>query len=224
MRFSLLTARLVLILSAVAPTALAQSSAHGAAPAHNPVPSKKYCHPRAGFCFRYPNSWTMLGEVFDGNGMVIAPEQKDDRALWDEITVALVAPGTEDAQGPTLNEVMEKAATAMREAGQDFESLQRRELTVDHSPAQMLKARYRENAIGRDWIEELVFIQGQDDEIYSVALKCAPEHFSRLEPAWKQVLASWMAPEPQPPAAQAPDDKPSVPSSPSDSPKKQEEP
>jgi len=150
----------------------------------------------------------MLGEVFDGNGVVVAPEQKGERALWDEITVALVAPSGENGEGPSLNSVIDQATTAMREAGQNFETLQRQERTVDHKPAQMLKTRYRENATGHNWIEELVFIQGPEDDIYSVALKCAPEHLSRLEPALKQVLASWTLLQPQGPADQEPEKAP----------------
>ncbi len=192
----------LLVLWGVAATLSAQTSTP-----HRALPPKNYCHPNAGFCFSYPNSWTMLGDVFDGNGVVVAPEQKEDRALWDEITVALMATPRGDGAGPSLNGIIEQAAAAMREAGQNFETLQRRELTVDHSPAQMLKAHYRENSTSREWIEELVFIQGPEDEIYSVALKCAPEHLSRLEPALKEVLASWSVPEPEPPAADAPADE-----------------
>jgi hypothetical protein len=136
--------------------------------------------------------------------VVLAPEQKEDRAQWDAITVALVAAADEGGQGPSLNGMIEEAAKSMRAAGQEFETLQRRELTVDHAPAQALKARYRENSTGRDWIEELVFIQGAEDEIYSVALKCAPGHFVRLEPVMKQLLASWTAAPPQVPAQAAP--------------------
>ncbi len=134
----------------------------------------------------------VLGDIFNGSGVVIAPDQKADKALWDEITVALVAPPpAESGQGPTLDSVIDKAASAMREAGQNFETLQRKELTVGGDPAQMLKARYRENSTGHDWLEELVFIQGPEGEIYSVALKCAPEHLARREPAMKEVLGSW---------------------------------
>lgn len=181
----------------IALSTLSVTFGQSSAPAHRaPAPSKKYCHATGGFCFRYPGTWTELGEVFNGNGVVIAPEQKGDRALWDAITVALVAPSSES--GDALNNVIEHTTTAMREAGQNFETLQRRELTVDHDPAQMLKTRYRENATGRDWIEELVFIQGAENEIYSVALKCAPERLARLEPALKEILASWTVSEAQP--------------------------
>ena len=71
----------------------------------------------------------------------------------------------------------------------------------------MLKATYREKATDRTWIEELVFIQGPENEIYSVALKCAPQNLARLEPVFSGVLASWTLPEPAPPA-DATDDEP----------------
>jgi len=189
---------------------------------HRTLPSKRYCHATAGFCFRCPSSWAVLGDVFEGNGVVIAPEQKADRALWDEITVALMATPSGDGAVPSLNGIVEQAATAMRDAGQNFETLQRRELTVDHSPAQMLKAHYRENSTGREWIEELVFIQGPEDEVYSVALKCAPEHLARLEPALKEVLASWSVTEPEAPAADEPADKAPAEPSPSATPSQEE--
>lgn len=133
--------------------------------------------------------------MFNGNGVVIAPEQTGDRAQWDAITVALVAPSSDSSDA--LNNVIERTTTAMRQAGQNFETLQRRELTVNHDAAQMLKTRYRQNSTGRDWIEELVFIQGTENEIYSVALKCSPEHLAKLEPALKEVLASWTTSEPE---------------------------
>ncbi len=82
------------------------------------------------------------------------------RALWDEITVALVAPPPEgDEEGIGLDGVIQQATSGLREAGQSFETLQRQERTVDHKPAQMLKVQYREKSTGHDWIEELVFIR-----------------------------------------------------------------
>ena len=60
--------------------------AQTAAPAHKTASAKTYCQPGGGFCFRYPATWMMLGEVFAGNGVVVAPQQKEDRSLWDEVT------------------------------------------------------------------------------------------------------------------------------------------
>ena len=141
----------------------------------------------------------MLGEVFAGNGVVVAPQQKEDRALWDAITVALVVPPPEgDEEGPGLNGMIEQSSNAIREAGQNFVTLQRQERTIDHKPAQLLKVQYKEKTSGRDWIEELVFIEGPDHEIYSVALKCAPQNVTKLEPAFAEVLRSWTLPEAEP--------------------------
>ena len=173
--------------------------AQSAAPTHTAVPTKKYCHPNDGFCFRYPGTWSMLGDVFAGNGVVVAPAQKEDRILWDEITVALIVPPPEgDEEGPGLNGIVEQSSTAMREAGQNFVTLQRGERTIDHKPAQLLKVQYKEKASGRDWIEELVFIEGPEGEIYSVALKCAPQNEAKLESAFAEVLRTWTLPAPEP--------------------------
>ena len=196
------------------------AASQAAAPAHKAaVPWKRYCQPNAGFCFKYPSSWTMLGEVFDGNGVVVAPPQKEDRALWYEITLAMVTPSPEgDEEGPGLNGIIEQAMAAMREAGQNFVTLQRQERTVDHQPAQMLKARYREKATGHDWVEEMIFIQGPENEIYSVALKCAPLDLARLEPVLKGVLESWMLPQPEPPADDSDESAPTQPAPPANKP------
>ena len=166
-----------------------------------PAVWKRYCQPEGGFCFKYPSSWSVLGEVFDGNGVVVAPAQKEDRALWDAITVAMVVPAPQgDEDSITLDGVIEQASSRIRESGQDFETLQRQQRTVDHKPAELLKVRYHEKSNGRDWIEEMVFIQGPDSEIYSVALKCSPQNLARLEPVFTQGLASWTLPEAEPPA------------------------
>jgi hypothetical protein len=175
--------------------------AQSAKPSHPIASFKRYCQPNDGFCFKYPASWKMLAEIYDGRGVVVAPVQKEEQSLWDEITAAMVAPPTEgDDEGIGLNGVIEQAAAGMRDAGQNFQTLQRQQRTVDAKPAEMLKAQYRDKSTGRDWIEELVFIQGPDNEIYSVALKTSPQNAVRLEPVFTEILRTWMLPEPEPPA------------------------
>jgi hypothetical protein len=209
MRLSLRVAILLVLALSLTAVAAGQKPSTAPAPLHKPVPRKRYCQPDGGFCFKYPSSWTMLGEVYDGNGVVVAPPQKLDKALWDEITVALIVPPSEGDEEPvSLDVIIEQASKSMREGGQAFETLQRQQRTVDHKPAQMLKVRYREKATDRDWVEEMVFIQGPDREIYSVALKCSPENLARLEPVFASVLASWVLPEPEPPAGATEDDTP----------------
>jgi hypothetical protein len=199
------------LLTVVALSLLSIASAQTKAPVHPSAPAKRYCHPEVNFCFQYPGSWTTVGKIFNSNGIVVAPPQKQPQALWDTITVALVVlPPEGDEEPPSLNSIIEQVSAGLREGGQNFQTLQRRELTVDHKPAQMLKVSYHEKANDRDWIEELVFIEGPDNEIYSMALKCAPQNLLRLEAALKSILASWTLPEAAPP----PDDEDSNPTPP----------
>jgi hypothetical protein len=215
MRLSLRVVILLVLALGLPAVAAGQKPSTPPAPLRKPVPRKRYCQPDGGFCFRYPGSWTMLGEVYDGDGVVVAPPQKLDKALWDEITVALITPLSEgDEEAVSLDVMIEQASKSMREGGQAFETLQRQQRTVDHKPAQMLKVRYHEKASDRDWVEELVFIQGPDGEIYSVALKCSPENLARLEPVLAGVLESWVLPEPGPPAGEE-EDMPKQPTPPS---------
>jgi hypothetical protein len=195
----LLGTLLTVTLGGVVVVAAGQTSLHRVQ-SGKPAVWKHYCQPGGGFCFKYPSSWSVLGEVFDGNGVMVAPPQKEDRALWGAITVAMVVPAPQGDEDPiSLDGVIEQASSRIRESGQDFETLQRQQRTVDHKPAELLKVHYHEKSNGRDWIEEMVFIQGPDNEIYSVALKCSPQNLARLEPAFRQVLLSWMLPEPEPP-------------------------
>ena len=157
----------------------------------------------------------MLGEVLNSNGVVVAPPQKEDRALWDAITIALVVPSPEGDEEPVgLNGVIELATSGLQKSGQSFETLQRQERTVDHQPAQMLKVRYREKSSGRDWIEAMVFIEGPGNEIYSVVLKCSPQDLARLEPALNGVLASWTLLAPESPGGQTEEEAPKKPAPP----------
>ena len=125
LRSSLLT---MMAIGSVALAAAQTSSSRP--PARKSAAWKRYCQPDGGFCFKYPGSWSMLGEVFEGNGVVIAPPQKQDRSLWDAITVArVVPPPTGDEEPLGLNGVIEQASSGLRQSGQDFQTLQRQERT-----------------------------------------------------------------------------------------------
>jgi hypothetical protein len=54
-------------------------------------------------------------------------------------------------------------------------------------------------------IEELALILGDNGLVYSIALRCAPQDFSRLEPVFQKAAHSWRikkpdAVQPAPPA------------------------
>jgi hypothetical protein len=169
-------------------------------PSAKPAVWKRYCQSGGGFCFRYPSSWSILGEIFAGHGVVVAPPQTRDRELWNAITVAMVVPPPDGDDEPMgLDGVIGQATSGLRERGQDFETVQRQQRTVDHKPAELLKVRYQDKSNGREWVEEMVFIEGPDNEIYSVALKSSPQDLARLELMFNTVLASWTLPEPEPP-------------------------
>lgn len=138
----------------------------------------------------------MLGEVFDGAGVVVAPPQRQERELWDSVTVALVIlPPQGDNEPVTINQAIAKAVAGVRQSGQSFETEQRQQRTVNGNPAQMVKLRYVEKATGFAWTEELVFIEGPDSAIYSVALKCATAALPRMEPLFARIVDSWSVPE-----------------------------
>src|SRR5664280_3364330 len=72
MRLSLRVAILVVLALNLAAGAAGQKPSAGQAPLRKSVPRKRYCQPDGGFCFKYPSSWSVLGEVFDGNGVVLS--------------------------------------------------------------------------------------------------------------------------------------------------------
>jgi hypothetical protein len=192
-RWLLLALALGLCAAATAQTA--------AKPPQKSLPLTKYCHAEGSFCFKYPASWSVLGEVLNGNGVVVAPPQKLEREYWDAVTAALVVPPPQSAaDAVTIDQAIEQAVSRVRESGQSFETLERQRRRVDGKPAQMVKLHYVEKPSGREWIEELVFVEGPDEEIYSVALKCAPSSLLRMQPAFSRIVDSWTLPEAEPPA------------------------
>jgi hypothetical protein len=167
-------------------------------PAPKAQPLKEYCHPDYGFCFKYPSSWVSLGAIFDGNGIVVAPPQKQDRALWDEVTVALMIPPPEGDEEPmSIDQAIEKAVSSVRESGQNFDTVQRQQRTVDGNPAQVVTLHYVDKSNGHEWIEELVFVEGPESEIYSAGLKCSPESLARMELLFTRIVDTWKLPEPE---------------------------
>jgi hypothetical protein len=164
------------------------SSKH--APSSGPS-TKRFCQAAGGFCFTYPASWSVLGEAF-GNGVVVAPHQTTEQSLWNVVTAAMVADSPEEGGTATsIDGVIATALSNMRAAGHEPVTLQRQERTLAGLPAQIIKVRYHDDGTARDWVEQLVFIEGIDQEIYSLSLKAQPPDIARLEPAFNSILRSW---------------------------------
>jgi hypothetical protein len=133
----------------------------------------------------------VLGEVF-GDGVIIGPRQTIEQSLWNVVTVASVVPPPDEGEtATTIDEVITTALNNMLATAHNPVTLQRQERTMAGLPSQMIKVRYHDDETGRDWIEQLVFIEGPDQEIYSASLKAQPPDVARLEPAFESILRTW---------------------------------
>ena len=124
MRLSLRAAILFVLALTLPALAAGQKPATAPAPVHKPVPRKRYCQPDGGFCFKYPGSWTMLGEVYDGNGVVVAPPQKLDKHCGMRSRLRSSCRRPEGDEEPvSLDGMIEQASKSMREGGQSVRDL-----------------------------------------------------------------------------------------------------
>ena len=179
----------VLLAASITLSCFAQSSTK--AHASPSSPTKRFCQVAGGFCFSYPASWSELGEAF-GDGVVIAPRQTMDQSLWNVVTAATVAPPPDEGQSAaSIDDVIGKALSNMQATGHNAATLQRQERITAGLPSQAIRVRYHDDETGRDWVEQLVFIEGPDQEIYSLSLKAQPADVAKLEPAFDSILRSW---------------------------------
>ena len=165
--------------------------------------TKHFCQRDGGFCFSYPATWSVLGEAF-GTGIVIAPQQEGDSSLWNVVTVVSIPePAIPGQSPPSIDQVIESALDNMRAAGHIPATLERQARVVAGLPGQMIRLRYHDEASGRDWVEQLVFAEGPEQELYSASLKAQPSDFERLRPAFESILRSWKLQTPDDTAARS---------------------
>ncbi len=180
---------------------------------------KTYCSEEAAYCISYPPDWNVVGDVFEGNGVVMAPPQEGkDKSQWDAVTSSVSyipeTEGNEDA--PTFDDVL---SAAMKDLpGKNVQTLQRTELTLVKRPAELVKLQYEDSQTNKAWIEEIVFID-DGDAIYSTALRVVPEDLEKLEPVFRTIVATWR-PSEEAPAVPAPPAAPKKPASKPETPTK----
>ncbi len=63
--------------------------------------------------------------------------------------------------------------------------------------AQIVRVRLHDDSKNTETIEAVALIEGDEGLVYSIALRCAPQDFTRLEPVFQKVIHSWRI---QPPA------------------------
>lgn len=163
---------------------------------------KTYCSEEGAYCISYPPDWNVVGDVFEGTGIVMAPPQNGkEKSQWDEVTASVATiPEMEGKEPPTFDEIL---SVAMRDLpGKNVQTLQRTELTVAKRPAELVKIQYDDPDTGKPWVEEIVFID-DGDAIYSTALRAVPEDLEKLEPVFRTIVATWR-PSEEAPAVPAP--------------------
>jgi hypothetical protein len=186
----------------------ASKSSSAKSPVHH---WKTYCSEEAEYCISYPPEWDVVGDVMEGNGIVMAPPQNGkEKSLWDDVTVSVTdLPDNEGQQPPSFDDIVSVAISGL--PGKNVETLQRSQLTLHDRDAELIKVRYNDKKTNQPWVEEIVFI---DDQlaIYSIALRATPNDVPELEETFRRIVATWRPSEaespaqakPKPPATKAP--------------------
>ncbi|PSH04260.1 MAG: hypothetical protein CXZ00_07815 [Acidobacteria bacterium] len=155
------------------------------------------CVTGVGFCVTVPASWQRLGNVFDDLGFVVAePHSGTDSAGWPQLTVAIIeVPQSKKADGtagsaPSLDALVERLLTPGR-SFTSVETLQRSHLLVNGADAEIVRVKLHDDSNQPEVIEEIALIQGPEGLVYSLALRCVPQEFARLEPIFQKAAHSW---------------------------------
>lgn len=197
-----------------APPSTSSSAAKSATAARKAsVAARTECTLSGGLCVTAPAGWQRLGEVFDDLGFVVAePHSGTDSASWPQLTIAAMdVPAPKDGNGaasnrPPLDALVDIVLTPDG-SFTSAETLQRSRLLLNGSVAEIVRVRLHDDAKSSDAIEAVALIEGEEGLVYSIALRCAPEDFARLEPVFERAAHSWHirqdgahAPEPGPPS------------------------
>lgn len=152
------------------------------------------CVAEDGFCVTVPQSWRRLGEVFGGQGLVVAePQEGQDNSHWPQLTIAVLDARPDEKSGrpaPTLDALMD--SVLMPNAAQaTIETVHRQRLMTHGASAQMVTVRLHGPDGRVDAVEDVALIDAGNGLIDSVALRCAPQDFARLEPIFIRVVHNW---------------------------------
>ena len=160
----------------------------------NPAGSKPgmsyFCNQDLGYCFDFPMSWKMLGQVYDGYGAVVAPPQEGDQSTWANVTVAAVEVPTEEGKNPPgVEDLVTSLVGKMTEQVQNMETVRRTEDTLAQHPAQLLQVRYDEG--GKRWSETIVATDGGNGMFYTIVYKAPAADEAKYDKGFNEVLKSF---------------------------------
>jgi hypothetical protein len=184
----------------------AASAATGHKAAAAPV-VRTECALAVGLCVTVPAAWQRLGDVFENFGFVAAePHPGVDSALWPQLTVAAIdmpAQSGGTAAPPSLDSLVDLVLTPEGSSTAP-QTLQRTRLLLNDAPAEIVRVQLHDEAGKPEAMEAVALIDGGEGFVYSIALRCAPEDFARLEPVFQQTASSWSIQAAVAPASTAP--------------------
>ena len=173
---------LVLLLSSLA-------SSQTAVPPAKPRVSV-YCNQDLGYCFDYPASWKMLGEVYEGHGATVAPVQQGDSSQWAQVTVAAIdIPTSEGKDAPSLEDLVTTLVGKMAEQTSKMETVRRSQETLAHHSAQLFQVHYDEG--GKRWGETIVAMDGGNGTFYTVVYKALADDEAKYKTQVEGILKSF---------------------------------
>ena len=184
-------------------TLLLTTLALAQAPAKKPNTTAKprtsyFCNQELGYCFDFPASWKMLGQVYEGYGVVVAPTQPGDQDQWAQVTAAAVEIPTQEGKNPpTVDDLVTSLVGKMAEQAQNMETVRRSTETLAHHSAQLLQVHYDEN--GKRWGETIVAMDGGDGMFYTIVYKAQAAEEAKYQPQVEEILKSFrLAPAEKP--------------------------
>jgi hypothetical protein len=149
-----------------------------------------YCNQDLGYCFDFPASWKMLGEVYEGHGATVAPAQTGDQSQWAQVTVAAVEiPETEGKNLPTVEDLVTSLVGKMAEQTANMQTVRRSEETLAHRPAQLLQVHYDED--GKRWGETILAMDGGNGAFYTVVYKALESEEAKYKAQVEGILKSF---------------------------------
>ncbi len=154
------------------------------------VATRNECIARAGLCVAVPASWQKLGDAYGDLGFVVAePHEGQAQSAWPELNVAVLDP-PEQKNGAhvTLDQLVDSVT---HPGGELAETQQRTHLLLNGNDAEIVRVLLRDADTQAETIEEVALVDGDDDLIYTFALRCAPQDFERLDPLFQRTIRNW---------------------------------
>ncbi|ABF43744.1 hypothetical protein Acid345_4745 [Candidatus Koribacter versatilis Ellin345] len=149
-----------------------------------------FCNQDLGYCFDFPLSWKMLGQVYEGYGAVVAPQQAGDQATWANVTVAAVEIPTEEGKNPpTVEDLVTTLVGKMAQQTEAMETARRSEEILAGRSAQLIEVRYNENS--QRWNETIVAMDGGDGMFYTIVYKALAADAPKYQKQVEEILKSF---------------------------------